>query len=98
MARVLANVNREAIADSNHPVVYLKADADELQRRILADPITAQQRPSLTPLGGSVEEIRALLAQREPIYQSVKSLELNVQGRTIVQLVEELLIQFRQPI
>ena len=88
---VLAEENRNAIAVAGHPVVYLKADAAELHRRILADSITAEQRPSLTPLGGSVEEIRRLLETREPIYQAVKSAELNVQDKTIDEVVGELM-------
>jgi shikimate kinase len=88
---VLAKANQKAIAEARHPVVYLKAAAQELHRRILADPVTAQQRPSLTHLGGNVDEIRALLAEREPIYLSVKTVELNVQGKAIDELVDELI-------
>ena len=35
-------------------------------------------RPSLTHLGGSVEEIEKLLAEREPLYRQVMTAELDV--------------------
>jgi len=88
---VLAEENRRAIQAAGHPVIYLKADAEELHRRILADVATAEQRPALTHLGGSVKEIRTLLAAREPIYRQVRTVELNVQGKLIEQLVDELI-------
>jgi shikimate kinase len=90
---VLADENRHAITNSGHSVVYLRADAEELHRRILADPITAEQRPGLTHLGGNIDEIRTLLAAREPIYEQLKTVELNVHRKTILHLLEELLIK-----
>ena len=47
-------------------------------RRIHADPQTAEMRPSLTHLGGSVEEIEKLLSDREPLYRQVMTGELDV--------------------
>ena len=75
---VLRAENREAIKDAGLKVIYLRCEAEELHRRILADPTTAATRPSLTPLGGGVEEIRQLLAEREPVYRSVMTGELDV--------------------
>ena len=47
--------------------LYLKADPDELARRLMDDPNEAQ-RPSLT--GKSiVDEVRDILAERTPLYQ-----------------------------
>lgn len=88
---VLAEVNQRAIADAGYPVIYLRADADELHRRITADPTTAEQRPGLTHLGGSVDEIRHLLQIREPIYRQVMTMELDVQGMPIERLVDDVL-------
>ncbi len=87
---VLAEENRHAIIKSRHLVIYLKASAEELHRRIIADPATAAQRPGLTHLGGSVEEVRELLAKREPIYQQVKTIELDVNSAPIKDLVKQL--------
>ena len=87
---VLAEENRHAIIKSRHLVIYLKADAEELHRRITADPATAAQRPGLTHLGGTVEEVRDLLAQREPIYQQMKTIELDVNSAPISELITQL--------
>jgi shikimate kinase len=90
---VLAEHNRRVIQESGHIVVYLRASADELHRRINADPSTAAQRPSLTRLGGSVQEVRSLLEQREPIYQQVKTMELDVESNDLPALLGQLVEQ-----
>jgi shikimate kinase len=87
---VLAEENRWAIKASEHVVVYLKADAETLHRRIVADPATAASRPGLTHLGGNVDEVRTLLAQREPLYQELKHIELDVNTTTTDTLITEL--------
>ncbi|WP_207259755.1 shikimate kinase AroL [Desulfovibrio sp. Huiquan2017] len=62
---VLRSENRAVLAEG--VVLYLKADPDELARRLLADPLEAQ-RPSLT--GKSVAaEIREVLAARALLYE-----------------------------
>lgn len=61
---VLRESNRELLRKGF--CVYLKASADELARRLRADP-SQEQRPSLTgnPLD---DEIRQVLQEREPLY------------------------------
>jgi hypothetical protein len=49
-----------------------------LHRRIAADPQSAITRPNLTSLGGGIEEIKKLLAEREPHYRQTMSAELDV--------------------
>jgi shikimate kinase len=75
---VLREENRQAIKEAKLKVIYLRCEADELLKRIHADPATAAIRPSLTQLGGSIEEVRKLLEEREPIYRSVMTGELDV--------------------
>ena len=87
---VLAEENRREIKSAKHHVVYLKATPDELHRRIIADPATSSQRPGLTHLGGSVDEVRVLLAQREPLYQELKTIELDVNFLPTEMLVAQL--------
>ena len=58
--------------------IYLYCDPAELHRRIEADPASAATRPNLTAFGGGVEEIRAMLAEREPVYRAVADDELEV--------------------
>ena len=51
--------------------IYLKCDPQELHRRIQADAQTAATRPALSGLNGSIEEIRKVLAEREPVYEAL---------------------------
>ena len=88
---VLRPQNREALLSSGHDRVYLRCDADTLHARIHADPATAHTRPALTHLGGSVDEVRHLLAMREPLYRAVMTNELDVSRLTVEQVVEQLL-------
>ena len=75
---VLRDENRRLLKDDRHKVVYLKCDPQELLRRIQADPETAATRPSLTALGGGLDEVKALLAEREPVYRLTMTSELDV--------------------
>jgi shikimate kinase len=70
--------NRQAIRDAGHRVIYLKCEPAELHRRIEADPQTAITRPNLTALGGGIEEVKKMLAEREPLYRQVMHAELDV--------------------
>jgi shikimate kinase len=75
---VLREANRQIIKASGQKVIYLRCEPAELHKRIAADPQTAAMRPSLTHLGGNVQEIETLLAQREPLYRQVMTAELDV--------------------
>ncbi len=75
---VVREENRRAIKDAGMKVIYLHCDPEELANRIASDPDSAVTRPSLTALGGGVDEIRAVLAEREPIYRAVMTAELDV--------------------
>jgi shikimate kinase len=74
---VLREENRQAIKESGHKVIYLKCDPEELHRRIEADAATSLMRPGLTSSGG-LAEIEQLLAEREPLYRSLMTAELEV--------------------
>lgn len=51
--------------------VYLACEAKVLAERIAGDTATAATRPNLTGLGGGVEEVEKVLAERDPIYRAV---------------------------
>lgn len=70
--------NRQAIRDAGHKVIYLKCEPAELHRRIQSDPQSAETRPNLTALGGGIEEVKKMLAEREPFYRQVMLAELDV--------------------
>lgn len=75
---VLREENRTVLKEAGHKIVYLRCEPQELLRRIQSDPQTAQNRPSLTELGGGIEEIQKVLAEREPIYRQAMTAELEV--------------------
>ena len=82
--------NRTALAARKHELVYLRCEAVELHRRIVADVATAQSRPPLTALGGSLDEIRLLLAQREAIWRTALTHEIDVTHKTPEQAAAEI--------
>jgi len=58
------------------PVVWLRADPEELSRRLAADPTTEERRPALTSRGLH-QEIAAVLEEREPLYRAIADLVLD---------------------
>jgi shikimate kinase len=60
--------------------VYLRATAPTLSRRLSGTPI--RDRPSLTG-AGTLEEIPAVLADRDPLYLRVSDLVIDTQGLSI---------------
>ena len=75
---VLRPENRAALKKDGHKVIYLKCEPEELLKRVQGDATTESMRPSLTNLGGGIEEIRKLLAEREPVYREAMTAELDV--------------------
>lgn len=75
---VLRPENRAILTAGTHKRIYLRCDPHVLLERITADPKSGDNRPHLTEHGGSIEEIKAVLAQREPVYREVMTSELDV--------------------
>lgn len=84
---VLREENRALIKSSGRKCVFLRAEPAVLIARIQADPQTAAARPALTQLGGGIEEVKQLLAVREPLYREVKTAELDVSNLSIDEAV-----------
>ena len=74
----LREENRRIIKEAGHRVIYLKCEPEALLRRIQNDPETPRLRPHLTALGGGIDEISKVLAEREPIYRQMADAELEV--------------------
>lgn len=68
-------------------VVWLTARPETIERRLRADATTVARRPNLTALGG-MEEIRAVLADREPLYRQLAQVVLPTDDDSVDQLVE----------
>ena len=71
--------------------IYLACQPEELYRRIHGDRATAAQRPSLTALGGGLDEVRAVLAQRDPVYRAAADHVLDVTELSPAQALAALL-------
>lgn len=86
---VLNEANRTAIRMAGI-VVWLAATADTLAGRLAADETTPSRRPDLTKSGG-LTEIETLLATREPIYRACATFEVDTEGKTLAEIVDEIL-------
>ena len=64
---VLRPANRELLKASGF-VAWLTASPEAAFARLQSDPTTASRRPKLTAQGG-IEEVRTLMAAREPLYR-----------------------------
>ncbi|HXY33392.1 MAG TPA: shikimate kinase [Planctomycetaceae bacterium] len=71
------------------PVVWLRATPATIERQIAADATTRDRRPKLTVDGGRVE-IESLLAVREPLYREAASFTVDVDDRTVDEIVAEI--------
>lgn len=90
---VLAEDNRRMLRERGC-VVYLRAGVDELYRRVARDrnrPLLRTQDPR--------QRIADLLAQREPLYESVADVTLDTADQPIAQVLRSLLplLPVRQP-
>jgi len=72
-------------------VIWLKAPAEVLFERIKSDITTAERRPNLTAQGG-IEEIRTLMAKREPLYAAVADLEVEAK-RSAFEIAETVIAE-----
>ena len=90
---VLSEANRDALRQSGRPVIYLQADAATLHARIHADASTAANRPALTPLGGSIDEVRSLLKQREPLYREAATRSIGVSHMGVEEIAAAILTE-----
>jgi shikimate kinase len=75
-------------------VVWLTAPAAEIQKRLQHDAATAHQRPALTG-NDALQEVTALLIEREPLYRAGSHLQLETTGADPRQLVEKIINSLR---
>jgi len=85
---ILRAENCEALSRHGR-VVWLQAEPETIHARIQADAVTAARRPSLTRLG-ELDEIRALLAARGPIYAALAEVTIDTEGKTVAALADEI--------
>lgn len=75
---ILREENRRLLGQGR--VVWLKASADVIWRRLQADTTTTERRPNLTR--GGLEEIEELLQSRGPLYETCAQLEVETNQRS----------------
>src|SRR5262249_28173585 len=78
------------------PVVWLRASVETIERRIAGDDTAAERRPNLTPEGGRTE-IETVLAARTPLYRGCATIAVDIDGRTIDQVVEQIVAGLPSP-
>lgn len=74
------------------PVIWLQASIETITRRILRDGSPTSHRPNLTPTGG-IDEIRAMVAHREPLYRECATMTVFTEGASIEFLVQQIISQ-----
>lgn len=87
---ILRETNRQTLRQTGR-CVWLDADHQTLADRIQADETTVQRRPSLTDLD-PVEEVRRLVAERQPYYMEVSDLRVETKGKKVSEIAEEVLV------
>ncbi|MCB9479719.1 MAG: AAA family ATPase [Deltaproteobacteria bacterium] len=79
--------NREDLGSMDH-VVYMHADPEILAARIAGE---TEDRPALTDARRPVDEIRRVLAEREPIYRNLASIVIETDEATPEQVCGQIL-------
>ena len=86
---ILREENRRLITATGF-CVWLKIDVDTVLARLTHDAATADRRPALTRLSQR-EEVASMLATREPIYQSVSNVAIDVTGKQVKEIADEVI-------
>ncbi|MFO0852366.1 MAG: shikimate kinase AroL [Gemmataceae bacterium] len=86
---VLRPENRDLLQSSGL-TVWLTAPVVVIWDRLQTDPLTAARRPNLTAAGGA-EEVRAVLAAREPLYRATAHHTVETAGRSPDEVAADIL-------
>jgi shikimate kinase len=84
---VLRPANRSLLRAAGK-VIWLQAALETIERRLADDPTTAARRPPLTV--GGADEIRELLARREPLYRECADLIVDTQQKSPAEIAAEI--------
>ena len=71
---ILREENRKLLRETGF-IAWLEANVETIEARINADPSTNERRPNLQ--NGGVEEIREMLAFREPFYEEIAQIRIS---------------------
>jgi shikimate kinase len=81
---ILHNENVECMKKTGI-VIWLKARPETIHRRLEADKITEEQRPSLTA-SGLYDEIEEVLAKRTPLYKKAMDFSVDTDDKDIIEV------------
>ena len=87
---VILDSENVAALKKNGLVVWLKADRQVLHSRMIQDPRTVVQRPSLTGKG-ALEELDEVMASRSPSYEAAMEVQLDTSAMDENTVVESVL-------
>lgn len=71
--------------------IYLSCDPEVLYERIAGDAASSTERPALTDQGGGLAEVKAVLAERDPVYRAVADVVFDVSFCSIEEAVRHLI-------
>ena len=77
------------------PVIWLRATAETVFRRMQSDIQTETLRPALTERD-LMDEITQTLEEREPLYQKAMSWSVDTDGKGIMDVINEILIHLKK--
>lgn len=85
---------RQAVESATDTIrIYLKASPDVLYQRITGDVRSSVTRPSLTAMGGGLDEVIHMLEKREPTYAAVADVVLDIDNMNLEQVTQAVLAQ-----
>ena len=79
----------------NALAVWLTADIRTICQRLAADDNTDEQRPPLTEMG-TMDEIAMVLSMRQPLYEKSSDLKIETDGKTVEEVAEYILAEFKK--
>jgi shikimate kinase len=83
---------RQAIEAATDTIrIYLKASPEVLYQRITGDIRSSETRPSLTAMGGGLDEVIHMLEKREPTYEAVADVVLQISDMDLDQVTAAVL-------
>lgn len=89
---ILREKNRDAICKEKArggKIIWLTADAETILQRISGDPTSGERRPNLT-IGGGLEEIKKLLANRAPLYRDCADFIVDTVGNSPAKIADDI--------
>ena len=85
---ILRPTNRATVRQTGF-CVWLDADAEQLEKRLMTDAASASQRPSLTGLS-MLDEIRQVMNHRRPMYQEVADVRIDTGQLSVEQVAKRI--------